>query len=109
MRVILKSNDISFFINTLDHAVKHILQQQIEAVWPKATAKLTDVQNISVDINRSSYCELTYKPHDIFSLDTSRDENEPMPSLFIRIRDMTDDDVAVIDYLLLPFGKLSVN
>ncbi|MDF9407768.1 MAG: hypothetical protein A4E52_02149 [Pelotomaculum sp. PtaB.Bin013] len=57
-------------------------------------------------INGISACELIYKRHDLFSLNTDRGTNAPLTSLLSCVGDMQEGDSALAQVLCEPVSRL---
>lgn len=71
---------------------------KLQGIWPRATIKLCQVPQISPDVA----ARLTLKRHDLFSLNTAKNENHPLTSILEAAKDFKDGDMALVQVLAIP-------
>jgi hypothetical protein len=95
-RSILTKKEIIYFLFVPERLYEYFFQKA-RSVWEKATVIRVNPKSIRFDLSRTRCCELFYKRHDMFSLNTNKDESAPMPSLLAIVNDMKDSDTLIID------------
>jgi hypothetical protein len=105
-RIILKPNDISFYLLLPKDKISEILRKA-EAIYDSGIT-IAEVQEGLPKLDPSKvFCtELSYRKHPIFSLDTDKTNNYPLPSLLTAVRTLEGDDVAIFDAMLEPMNPI---
>lgn len=103
-RIILTTENITFYLIVPERLVDYF-KQKVQSVWEKATVK--QVENLlELDLEKFRACMLVYRRHDMFSLNTNKDENAPLPSICSVITEMAPGDMALVDILFLPSDRV---
>lgn len=105
-RIILKPNDISFYLLLPKEKAAEFLRKA-EAIYDRGIT-IAEVEGLpKLDPEKTFCTELSYRRHAIFSLDTDRSNNYPLPSLLTAVRTLEGDDVAVFDTMLEPTDPIA--
>jgi len=105
----LSSERITFYLIVPGRLERHF-KQKISSVWDKATvlpapSLVAPVAPVGTTDNLAA-CELIYKRHDLFSLNTDKDTNAPLVSLLSCVGDMQEGDAATVQILCEPISRL---
>ncbi|MGP9042083.1 hypothetical protein [Cytobacillus kochii] len=105
-RIVLKPNDISFYLLLPKEKAPEILRKA-EAIYDSGIT-ISEIEGGLDKLNpKKVFCtELNYRKHPIFSLNTDRANNYPLPSLLTAVRTLEDNDVAVFDAMLEPSSPI---
>lgn len=103
-RTFLKKENVTFYLVIPSRLTEHF-KQKILSVWEKVTIKQR-LELPLLDPSKCQCCELVYRRHDIFSLDTSKDENTPLPGILAATSEMMPGELAVIDILFIPMDRI---
>ena len=104
-RIVMQHNDISFYMIVPKEKSPEILRKA-EAIYDSGIT-ISEVSSLpQLDSNKTFCTELQYRKHDIFSLDTDKTNNYPLPSLLTAVRTLEENDIAVFDVMLEPSNQL---
>lgn len=106
-RIVLKKDEIRFYFILPKSKAPEIIRKA-EAIYDSSiTIQEVPAENIPNLNPDQTFCtELHYRKHDIFSVDTDRANNYPLPSLLGAVRTLEDGDIAVFDTMLEPTNRL---
>lgn len=100
-RIVLTEKDIAFYLLVPKDKSREIVRKA-EGIYDN-NITISRVPKIpKLDPENTFLTELHYRKHDIFSLDTDRSNNYPLPSLLTAVRTLEEGDVAIFDVLLEP-------
>lgn len=103
-RIVMKANEIGFYLIIPNEKTNEILRRLEGSYGTSITIeKVNDIPHI--DPEKAFCTELHYRKHDIFSLDTDKTNNFPLPSLLTAVRTLQGEDVAVFDALFQPYNR----
>ena len=103
-RIVMKANDIGFYIIVPTAKASEILRKA-EGIYDSSIT-ISKVDSLpKIDASRAFCSELHYRKHEIFSLDTDRSNNYPLPSLLTAVRTLEGDDLAIFDAMLEPYNQ----
>jgi hypothetical protein len=101
------AGSVTFFL-TIPKSYLRITRQRLNTVWPRAT-----IQTVAFipffDSAKSNLLQINLKEHNLLSLDPDRRENAPLPTLLNVVRDIIEDDKAILQLGLTPLERLSWN
>lgn len=103
-RIIMKSNRISFYIIVPNNKANEIVRK-MEGIFATdiSIEKVKDLPKLEAS---HTFCsELHYRKHNIFSLETDKSNNYPLPSLLTAVRTLEGNDVAIFDAMLEPYSR----
>lgn len=104
-RIVMKHNDISFYMIVPKEKAPEVLRKA-EAIYDEGIT-ISEVPSLPKLDSTKTFCtELQYRKHDIFSLDTDKKNNYPLPSLLTAVRTLEEHDTAVFDVMLEPSNQL---
>jgi hypothetical protein len=105
-RIIMKAGSVSFYLVLPKEKAGEVLRKA-EGIYDTGIT-IKEVKNPFPKLDPSKvFCtELAYRKHDIFSLDTDRTNNYPLPSLLTAVRTLEGDDIAVFDAMFEPHNRL---
>jgi hypothetical protein len=105
-RIILKPNDISFYLLLPKEKAPEILRKA-EAIYDSGITISEVPEGLpGLDPEKVFCTELSYCKHDIFSLATDKDNNYPLPSLLTAVRTLEGDDIAIFDAMFEPTNPI---
>lgn len=103
-RIVMQANEIGFFLIVPNDKAQEILRK-VEGIYDSSIT-IEKVDSLpKIDAARAFCTELHYKKHDIFSLDTDRSNNYPLPSILTAVRTLQGDDLAIFDAMLEPYQR----
>lgn len=105
-RIVMQAAVIRFFLMAPRVKASEILRK-VEAVYDNniTIERVEDI--LALDPQNVVCVELGQRKHGIFSLDTDRSNNHPLPSLLAAVRNLEERDTAVFDVLLEPYNRFS--
>lgn len=104
-RIVMKPDDISFYLLIPTEKAPEILRK-VESIYDRGITIEEVKEGLpKLDPEKVFCTELNYRKHDIFSLDTNRGNNYPLPSLLTAVRTLEGDDVAIFDALFEPNNR----
>lgn len=105
MRIVMQHNDISFYLIVPREKAPEIIRKA-EAIYDSAIT-IVEVPDLpKLDSSKVFGTELYYRKHDIFSLNTDKSNNYPLPSLLTAVRTLEENDIAVFDVMLEPSNPI---
>jgi hypothetical protein len=106
-RIVMKEKSINFYILLPREKANEIIRK-VESVYGDSGITIKEVKSLPKLNPEKVFCtELGYRKHDMFSLDTDKTNNFPLPSLLTSVRTLEGDDVAVFDAMFEPYDKYS--
>lgn len=103
-RIVMKANEISFYIIVPTSKAGEV-RRKIEGIFA-ADITIDDVEELPrIDPTRAFCSELRYRKHNIFSIDTDKANNYPLPSLLTTVRTLEGDDLAIFDAMIEPYSR----
>lgn len=105
-RIVMRANEISFYIIVPNNKAGEVVRK-MEGIFAADVAieKVEDLPRI--DSSRAFCSELHYRKHNIFSLETDKSNNYPLPSLLTAVRTLEGDDLAIFDAMLEPTSRVA--
>jgi hypothetical protein len=104
-RIVMKAKSISFYL-ILPREKANELIRKVESVYNDSKITIKEVKALPKLYPEKVFCtELGYRKHDIFSLDTDKSNNFPLPSLLTSVRNLEGDDIAIFDAMFEPYDK----
>jgi hypothetical protein len=97
----MKDHDIAFYLLVPQDKENEILRK-LEGLYDSGLTVGKVGQLPKLDPCKTFCTELSYRKHDIFSLNTDRSNNYPLPSLLTAVRTLEGQDVAIFDAMLEP-------
>lgn len=103
-RVVMQEKSIGFYILVPTERADEIVRR-VEGLYD-SNITVNEVKALpQLDPSKCFATELHYRKHDIFSLDTDRANNYPLPSLLTAVRTLEGQDVAIFDAMLEPGNR----
>lgn len=103
-RIVMKANEIGFYLIVPTDKAQEVVRKA-EGIYDSSIT-IEKVSSLpKIDPARAFCSELHYRKHDIFSLDTDRSNNYPLPSILTAVRTLEGDDLAVFDAMLEPYSR----
>lgn len=100
--IIMESDKIAFYV-TVPECRWSMFLQKLEVIWPKATYKPAEIPKIDTD--KAKCAEMVLDKHDLFSLKTAKNDNDPLNNMLQAVRDLKDNDIARINILAKPVSR----
>jgi len=104
-RVVFTKDTIRFYLLVPRARAAEIMRKAESVYHENITVQEVTEPLPQIDVTRAYGSELTYRKHDIFSLDTDRGNSYPLPSLLTAVRTLEGDDLAVFDTMLEPTDR----
>ena len=103
-RIVMQANTISFYI-ILPTCKANEIARKMEGIFA-SDITIDKVESLpKIDSNRAFCSELHYRKHNIFSLETDKSNNYPLPSLLTTVRTLEGDDLAIFDAMIEPYSS----
>lgn len=103
--IYFEPNSVTFYL-TIPRYYLSVTKQRLNTIWPRATIQPIEFSP-SFDPVKTDLFHLNLKEHNLFSLDSDRRENAPLPTLLNVVRDIIDDDKAILQLGITPLDRLS--
>ncbi len=103
-RIVMKANEIGFYLLVPNDKAQEIVRKA-EGIYASGINIIKVDSLPKIDTTRAFCTELHYSKHPMFSLDTDRSNNYPLPSLLTAVRTLDGDDLAVFDAMLEPYER----
>lgn len=103
-RIIMQEKEVGFYFILPTERSNEFLRK-IESVYDN-NITIKKINSLPKLNPKKTFCtELHYRKHDIFSLDTDRTHNYPLPSLLTAVRSLEGEDIAIFDAMFEPYHR----
>lgn len=105
-RTVIKSNSIQFYLIVPKDKASEVIRKA-EAVYDN-NVSFEKVDTLDMLEHSKVVCvEVGQRKHSIFSLETDRSNNYPLPSILTAVRSLEQNDIAILDVLLEPYDRIA--
>jgi hypothetical protein len=103
-RIVMQANTINFYTIVPTSKSNEVVRKMEGIFATDITIEKVDALP-KIDTSRAFCSELHYRKHNIFSLETDKSNNYPLPSLLTAVRTLEGDDLAIFDAMLEPYSR----
>lgn len=101
--IVYKGEEVTFYIS-VPTQWKDLIQQKINQAWEHSAIDIVDgLPKINKEL--SLLADISYKRHNMFSLKTDRDDNDPMTDQLSIVNHMKESDIARVNVCMEPTNQ----